>query len=181
MQSLTGISARRSERAELSSADACAGAVLDVVPAVVRFIRHAMLSHRSLGLSVPQFRTLALLTRSPHVSLSCVADNIGSSLPAASRMIGVLVAKKLVVRQGSKSDRRQLSLALTSRGAEAFKASRNQARKNLAEKLVSLGIEEHDRISSGLTLLGEIFGTDARPIVAADPSQVSEPDGHSPE
>lgn len=96
-------------------------------------------------------------------------------------MIGVLVAKKLVVRQDSKNDRRQLSLALTSRGAEAFKAARDQAREHLAETLLSLGIEEHDRICGGLTLLGEIFGTDARPIVAADSSRVSGPDGRGPE
>jgi len=154
---------------------------LDVIPPVVRFIRQVMLNHRSLGLSVPQFRTLALLSRSPNVSLSCVARNIGSSLPAASRMIGVLVAKKLVARQDSKSDRRQLSLTLTSRGAEAFKAARNQARRHLAEKLVALEIEEHDCISSGLNLLGVIFGTDARPIVTVDPSRVCASDGNDRE
>jgi len=78
-------------------------------------------------------------------------------------MIGVLAAKKLVVRQGSATDRRQLSLALTSRGAQVFKGARDQARRHLAKQLVALGIDEHERICSGVTLLGEIFGTDARP------------------
>jgi len=181
MQSSTKLTKRRPGRAALSSADACASGVLDVIPPVVRFIRHVMLSHRSLGLSVPQFRTLALLSRSPNVSLSCVANNIGSSLPAASRMIGVLVAKKLVVRQDSKSDRRQLSLALTSRGAEAFKAAHNQARRRLAEKLAALEIEEHDSIGSGLKLLGVIFGTDARQIVTDAPAHARVADRHNGE
>jgi DNA-binding MarR family transcriptional regulator len=181
MQSSARLSKRRPERAELSSADACAGVVLDVTPAVVRFIRRIVLSHRSLELSVPQFRTLALLSRCPNVSLSCVADNIGSSLPAASRMIGVLVTKKLVARQDSKSDRRQVSLALTARGAEAFKAARNQAREHLGEKLLSLGIEEHGRICRAMELLGAIFGTDARPIVTVGTSRVFGFDRNGPE
>jgi DNA-binding MarR family transcriptional regulator len=180
MQSLTGLSKRRSGRAELSSADACAGAVLDVAPAVVRFIRRIMLSHRSLGLSVPQFRTLALLSRCPNVSLSSVADNIGSSLPAASRMIGVLVAKQLVARQDSKRDRRQLSLALTARGAEAFRAARHQARRHLAAKLVALGVEDREHICESLRLLGGIFGTDARALDAVGVSQASGPNGNGP-
>ena len=181
MQSLRRLSKRRFGRAELASADACASGVLDVVPPVVRFIRHVMLSHRSLGLSVPQFRTLALLSRSPNVSLSCVANNIGSSLPAASRMIGVLVAKKLVARQDSKSDRRQLSLALTSRGEEAFRAARSQARRDLAEKLAALEIEEHAHITNGLKLLGVIFGTDARPAVPAESSRLCAAHGNGRE
>jgi len=131
-----------------------------------------MLSHRSLGLSVPQFRTLALLSRSPHVSLSCVADNIGASLPAASRMIGVLVAKKLVVREGSKGDRRQLALALTARGTQVFTAAHDQARQQLAEQMVALGTDDHERICAGFQLLGEIFGTDARPLLTADTPRV---------
>jgi len=42
---------------------------------------------------------MALLSYSPKASLSTVADFIGSSLPAASRMIDGLVARKLVARQ----------------------------------------------------------------------------------
>jgi DNA-binding MarR family transcriptional regulator len=140
-----------------------------------------MLSQRSMGLSVPQFRTLALLSRCPNATLSCVADNVGSSLPAASRMIGVLVAKKLVARQDSKSDRRQLSLALTRRGGEAFKAARNRAREHLAKKLESLGSDERNRIGDGLQLLGVIFGTDAQPAVAAGDSQARYPNGRGAE
>jgi DNA-binding MarR family transcriptional regulator len=167
MQSLTEATKRRKKAAEAVSSEQCARAVLDVAPPVVRLIRRLMTSRRSMGLSVAQFRTLALLSRSPNASLSCVADNIGSSLPAASRMIGVLVGKKLVVRQDSAGDRRQLSLALTPRGAETLKVARDGAQEHLSEKLKILGPVDRDRICQGLELLGEIFGTDAGPILAA--------------
>jgi len=67
----------------VAASDACAAAVLDVAPPVVRAIRKMMREHRLDELSVPQFRTLGLLTYSPEASLSLVADYIGSSLPAA--------------------------------------------------------------------------------------------------
>jgi DNA-binding MarR family transcriptional regulator len=175
VQSLTS-AINPSTAVDAISADACALAVLDVTPAVVRLIRRLMLSHRTMGLSVPQFRTLALLSRSPKASLSCVADNIGSSLPAASRMIGVLVNKKLVARQLSRGDRRQLALGLTARGAHALKAARHVAQKHLAEKLSSLDTQTRSQIQFALELLGNIFGTDARPIVMNNDSPRSRND-----
>jgi DNA-binding MarR family transcriptional regulator len=167
MQQLIPASNKSPREAHSHSAQTCARAVLDVTPAVVRLIRRLMLSHRSMGLSVPQFRTLALLGRNPNGSLSCVAENIGSSLPAASRMIGVLVAKKLVVRQDSKGDRRQLSLALTPRGAETFKVARELAQEHLAQKLETLDPAQRQSICRALELLGGVFGSDARPTAAA--------------
>jgi DNA-binding MarR family transcriptional regulator len=168
MQSLPLTTKRRTKPPDAVSPEQCARAVLDVAPPVTRLIRRLMVSRRSMGLSVPQFRTLALLSRSPNASLSCVADNIGSSLPAASRMIGVLVTKKLVVRQNSEGDRRLLSLALTPRGAEALKVARDEAQEHLSQKLELLPAAQRNRICKGLELLGEVFGTDAGPILTVD-------------
>src|ERR1700685_2433550 len=89
--------------------DDCASLILDVVPPIARTIRKMMRQHRLAGLSVPQFRALGLLSVSPQASLSCVAESIGSSLPAASRMIDGLVSKKLVGRKECCHDRRQIS------------------------------------------------------------------------
>ena len=43
--------------------------VLEVVPTVMRFIRTQMRSHRSLDLSVPQFRALVFIERTDGASL----------------------------------------------------------------------------------------------------------------
>lgn len=141
--------------------DECARRVLDVAPPVVRAIRNLMRNHRLAGLSVPQFRAMALMSRSPEASLSCVADYVGSSLPAASRMIEGLVAKKLVNRCECCRDRRQVSLGLTPRGESAYRASRQATRRQLAQRLGALSPAQRLAIVEGMQCLAEIFGSDA--------------------
>src|SRR5437868_8242048 len=99
-----------------SDAAACARAMLEGLPTVMWFIRRQMRRHRTGGLSVPQFRALCLLDRSPTASLSIVAEHLGSSQPSASRLITGLVSRGLVKREESADDRRQIQLVLTSEG-----------------------------------------------------------------
>jgi DNA-binding MarR family transcriptional regulator len=139
----------------------CARRVLDVTPPVVRAIRNLMRNHRLAGLSVPQFRAMALLSREPEASLSCVADYVGSSLPAASRMIEGMVAKKLVKRCECCKDRRQISLGLTARGESALRASRTATQRQLAQRLGTLSAGQRQAIVEGMACLAEIFGSDA--------------------
>jgi DNA-binding MarR family transcriptional regulator len=156
-----------------SSGDECARHVLDVTPPVIRTIRELMRNHRLRGITVPQFRAMARLSRSPKASLSAVADHVGCSLPAASRMIDVLVAQKLVIRHQCPSDRRQISLALTPRGNEAFLASRRATRKQLAKRLQSLSTPQRKSIVQAMNLLAEIFGSDADQLCPTQSPQKS--------
>jgi DNA-binding MarR family transcriptional regulator len=145
---------------EAASAD-CAGAVLNVAPPVVRAIRKMMRDHRLPELSVPQFRALALLTFSPEASLSTLADYVGSSLPAASRMIDGLVAKNLVARTECRHDRRQVSLELTPLGRSAFLESRQATQRQLAQRLAGLSTTQRQTVIEVMGWLGEVFGSDA--------------------
>ena len=142
--------------------DGCAEAVLDIAPPVVRAIRKMMREHRLPELSVPQFRTMALLNFCPDASLSTVADYVGSSLPAASRMIDGLVAKNLVLRTQCCKDRRQVSLKLTPVGREAFLESRQATRLQLAQRLSELSAEKKEGVIEAMRWLGEVFGSDAK-------------------
>ena len=145
---------------DVASAD-CAGAVLNVAPPMARTIRKMMRDHRLPELSVPQFRALGLLTFSPEASLSTVADYVGSSLPAASRMINGLVAKNLVARKECCRDRRQVSLELTPLGRSAFLESRQATRRQLAQRLAGLSAAQRKTVIEVMGWLGEIFGNDA--------------------
>ena len=144
-----------------AACDDAADAVLNVAPPVVRAIRKMMREHRLPELSVPQFRTLSLLSFSVDASLSAVADYIGSSMPAASRMIDCMVAKNLIVRKQCCHDRRQVSLEVTALGREAFMASRQAARLQLTQELAGLSAKKKDEIVKAMKALGEIFGSDA--------------------
>lgn len=136
-----------------------ARALLDVVPLVMRVIRHHMRRHRS-GLTVPQFRSLCFVSTAAGTSLSAVADFIGLSLPAMSRLVDGLVEKGLMERRPSDDDRRVIRLTVTPSGEEALRGAREMAQAALAEALASLDEEKRAAIHQAMELLREVFGNE---------------------
>src|SRR5579883_3248840 len=115
------------------SAEATAAVVLDVVPLVMRTIRMRMREARAADLSVPQFRALAHLKKHPGVSLSDVAEYVGLTLPAASRMMDGLVARGYAERRLSAISRRSIELRLSAKGLEMLDVTLQHTRQALAE------------------------------------------------
>src|ERR1700722_18906154 len=109
-----------------ATAKVCAQELLDSLPPVMRFVRKLMRSHRSKGLSVPQFRALCLFRTVPDANLSAVADFLGASLPTTSRIVSGLVTKGFVHRHRSdqSKDRRCVKLSLTPKGRAAMENAR---------------------------------------------------------
>src|SRR6185369_8728731 len=70
-----------------------AEALLDTVPLVMRTVRQLMREQRSSDLSVPQFRALGFINRHPETSVSAVAEHLGLSVAATSRLVDALVAR----------------------------------------------------------------------------------------
>jgi DNA-binding MarR family transcriptional regulator len=131
---------------------------MDVVPLVMRHLRGWMRSERAAGLSVPQFRTLALLGRLGGSPLTAVAEHLGLSAASVSRMVQGLVTKGLVVREPGTSDRRQVSLRLSDRGRSVMNAARRRTEMHLAEVLSSLSAEQRAEVSAAAALLRDAFG-----------------------
>ena len=123
----------------------------------MRFVHRQMRSRRAKGLSVPQFRTLVQLRRNPSASLSGISENLGSSLPTTSRIVSGLVTKGLITRRASATDRRQISLHLTSRGQAVIDAAWSGTQDALAEKLSDVSAERLTAMTKDLTLLTELF------------------------
>src|SRR3954464_4829934 len=119
---------REASSSGVSSED-CAHDVLDSIPSVMKVIRGQMRAHRS-GLTVPQFRTLYFISITQGGSLSAVADFIGLSLPAMSRMVDGLVDKRLVLRRTCDTDRRHVRLALTALGESTLREARGMAQEH---------------------------------------------------
>ncbi len=160
MQLLTTASEPASPPPSEVSSDECARQLLNVAPRVVRAIRRLMRDHRLADLSVPQFRALALLSFCPKASLSTLADYVGTSLPAASRMVDGLVSRRLVARKICRDDRRQVSLALTPRSAAAFRISRQATQKQLSKQLSPLSAAQRHAVVEAMQLLSGIYGAD---------------------
>lgn len=134
----------------------CAQEVLEAVPLVMRLIRNYMRQHRS-GLTVPQFRTLCFLSNTPQSSLSGVADFIGLSLPAMSRMVDGLVDKGLVDRRTCENDRRHVRLSLTPIGEITVAESRELALEQLTEVVGQLTAAQQAQVASTMRLVREVF------------------------
>jgi DNA-binding MarR family transcriptional regulator len=135
----------------------CARDILDTVPLVMRFIRDQVRLRRTTGLSLPQFRTLIFLSRIKNSSLSAVAEHLGLSLPAMSRLINGLVGHKLVKRRTVSTNRRQIALTLTARGRATLEVVRSEIRLQLADSLKSLPAAEQRTVQHAMRVLHRVF------------------------
>ena len=140
-----------------SSHRQCAGALLEVLPGLMRFVRRQMRSRRTKALSVPQFRTLVQLRRCPAASLSRICEALGSTPPTVSRIVSGLVTQGLIARQTSPHDRRQLLLQLTPRGRQVIDRAWAGTREVLAERFLPLSSNQLDGLARSLALLDELF------------------------
>jgi DNA-binding MarR family transcriptional regulator len=140
-----------------SSAEVCALRVLDTVPVVMRFIRAEMRSKRARGVSVPQFRSMAFLRTNEGSSLSQVAEHVGLSMPAMSRLVDGLVKRGLLARDTSESDRRKVTLRLTARGQDMIRAARKWTEQRLAAVLENLPKDQRAGITDAMTVLKSAF------------------------
>ncbi len=144
------------------SPEECAREVLDVVPLVMRAIRAEMRSHRTPDLSVPQFRALLFLKRNPGASLSAVSDHLGLTPPSASKLVDGLVARGLVARQVSPTDRRRVMLVVTPPGAAILESAAQATQNHLARSLAQLDDDGRAAVLEGMQALRTLFGAAAR-------------------
>jgi DNA-binding MarR family transcriptional regulator len=160
---------KESDKSPASPELSCAALLMDVIPFVMRYIRMEMRSRRMRGLSIPQFRTLVFLDRNEGASLSEVANNIGLTLPSASKIIDALVTRKLVIRTALPDDRRYSSLKLTKLGRATLMQARHGTEASLAEKIADLSPARQAMIVETMQALGSIFVPTERP--SADKSR----------
>src|SRR5258706_2722470 len=142
------------------SDDACARELREMVQMVTRVLREQMRRHRS-GLTIAQFRALCFVSMTVDSSLSAVADFIGLSLPAMSRLVDGLVEKRLMKRRASDDDRRHLQLSVTPAGEAALREARQMAQAHLQEKLSGLTAKQRTAVADVMQLLRGVFGPDA--------------------
>ncbi len=151
--------ARQAAAARREAVELCARQILEVVPRAMRLLREEMRRAAGAGLSVPQFRALAFLGRTPGTSLSSLADFMGIADATASVMVNRLVERRLVTRTIDPAERRRVMLELTARGSTLLERARAHARGRVVDRLEALGGAELSAIAGGLTLLDRALGT----------------------
>lgn len=101
-----------------------------------------------------QFRLLHLAHREPDRSLADIADDLGVSPPAVTKMADVLAERGLVSREAAAGDRRRLRLALTREGREVVRQARKALEARVGERLAGLSAAEAAEVARGLQVLG---------------------------
>lgn len=100
-------------------------------------------------------------------ALMMLAMHDGEPMSACSRQIGVqkgsftavadkLEAKGLVERRSDETDRRKVTLALTTQGREQASRMREVFETHMAKRLSGLSAGQLDRLHQALTTLGEL-------------------------
>jgi DNA-binding MarR family transcriptional regulator len=131
--------------------------LLDLIPQLMQEIRHGMRGGRDDGISVPQFRTLAMVSFHPGASLSDAAAHIGLGAPAMSTLVDGLVRRRLLSRRSAIGDRRRAVLGLTPSGRLVLTRSRAATRKMLSARLAGLNDDEMATVITATHLLMRIF------------------------
>jgi DNA-binding MarR family transcriptional regulator len=81
-------------------------------------IAHAY--EREFGLSIPEWRVLAVLARYPNLSAIEVAERTAMDKVAVSRAVQGLLASRRLVRTYDKGDRRRSKLRLSAPGRDVY-------------------------------------------------------------
>lgn len=139
------------------TAQACAQALLEIVPEVMQELRRHVRNQRGRDLSVLQLRALAFLAQNPGSPLSAVAEHVGLTLPSMSTQVSNLVERNLIARTTLPTDRRYVALQLTAQGEELLATVRANARASLVTKVDHLSETEREQMMGALLLLKALF------------------------
>ena len=137
-----------------AAAASCAAAVLDGAPGLVWYVRRHMRQHRQ-GLTIPQFRVLVKVQTRAEVSLSCMAEHLGCSLPTASRLVTHLVKRGYLTRSESRRDRRQLVLQATAQGRAIAQAARQGSLSQMEAEFAALSDADRAVVSQAMVILSD--------------------------
>lgn len=135
--------------------------MLDGMPPALWFMRREMRRRSVGGMSVPQYRAMVVLDSYPLASLSTLAENLGSAMPAASRLIDGMVRKGFVSRKPVPSNRRQMTLTLTAKGRAAMNASRQAMQRRISDEIAHLTDAQRATIVKAMLLMRDVF---SRPV-----------------
>lgn len=136
-----------------SAAPAVAALFLDVVPGAMKELRRMGRGFENSALTIPQFRILACLGCEWAATNKSLAESIGVSVAASSRMVDLLVKRGLVVRLQGTKDRREIELRLSPKGLKEFETVRVFIRKRLTERLELVPERELLKAAQGLQAL----------------------------
>ena len=130
--------------------------VMEVLPLVIRFIRGTVKAEGKEGVTFPHFRIMTCIEKASP-SNADLAEILGVSVAAMSRMLDGLVRRGILLRSHSTRDRRQLKLELTPAGKRAYRRTARKIQFELQKKIEMLDSGQRGQLRSGMSTLKELF------------------------
>jgi DNA-binding MarR family transcriptional regulator len=147
------------------------------MPRVFNAVRGAVKRQNKLEVNVPQFRALIFLQQHAGESLSALAEFLGLSLPAASKLADGLVKRGMLQRQSDPADRRRLVLRLSRKGDALLLGAQDAVRRHLAGMLGRIQPESLEVLAEALVVLQNSF---PRPGIAGGEDRLPTAAGGEP-
>jgi DNA-binding MarR family transcriptional regulator len=110
---------------------------------------------RRFGLTIPEWRVMAMLARHPNISAVDVAERTAMDKVAVSRAVQSLLTKRLIKRETHAEDRRRSKLALSPAGRGVYKRIIPVARSFERQLLDVLTARERKLLDDLITRLNE--------------------------
>jgi DNA-binding MarR family transcriptional regulator len=136
----------------------------DLVDAVLTASRVLVgIAARSLAevadeVTLPQYRALVVLQSRGPQSLQGLADELRVVPSTATRMCDRLVRKDLIAREVVASNRREVALAITSRGSAIVQAVTRRRRREIRAIVAAMDPEQHERFVAALAAFADAAG-----------------------
>lgn len=146
--------------------DAVVDAVVNASRALVGITVRA-LATVSDEVTLPQLRTLAVVSLQGPQTVSALADRLEVHASTMTRMCSRLVSRGLVVRTPSPIDRREVVIELTPTGEGLVREVMDKRRRDIDAVVRRMAPDDRDRVVSALEIFsvaaGESDGSHAKP------------------
>ncbi|HZU47216.1 MAG TPA: MarR family transcriptional regulator [Mycobacterium sp.] len=142
--------ATESATATQESLDAITDALLTASRLLVAISAHSI-AQVDETITIPQFRTLVILSNRGPINLATLAGLLGVKPSAAGRMVDRLVSAGLIDRQPHPNSRRELLAALTPRGRKVVRQVTSQRRAEIARIVEKMSPSERHGLVRALT------------------------------
>ena len=145
-----------SSPSKTSSDQSLAAELIEVLPQSMNAIRCYLRSSRGPELTVPQFRVLIHLREGKNTN-KFLAEKLGVSVPAMSRMVSALTERGLIVRSVCRDDRRENHIKLTHAGLSLVDETRHRATEKLAKKIAELSEADKNVLKASCKAIHDLF------------------------
>ena len=108
--------------------------------------------------TITQFRTLVVLSRSDGINLNGLAEELDVNSSTAMRMVDRLIAAELVTREDNPDNRREVVLRLTPAGRQLVERVTRKRRARIAEIVTAMPTAQHAELISALRSFSDAAG-----------------------